>query len=517
VAPPIDCYRSAVSELRFSILGPVRAWLDGRELDLGPGKQRAVLAVLLLEANAPVPAGKIVDAVWGERPPENGVNVVQKYVAGLRRVLEPDRSPRSPGRLLTLDDAGYRLAVAPESLDTAVIATTVRAGLVARAEGRLPDAAALLRRALDGWVGEPLAGLGGATFDAARIRLADRRAEAWEALADVESRLGHDAALVADLTSLVAEFPVREGLRYHLMLALHRAGRRAEALEAFRDAHRHLVDEYGVEPGERLQELQRRILREQQGPRVPHPRAEPGPLTEPAPPTEAASPLEPAAALEPASTLEPASAEPAPRRAGRVFAVLGAAAVPLLSLGALAWASMLYFAARRHSRALTLVAAGYLAVLVTAFASFGPDPEAISTRDSIATALLLALAFGGAGHAAYLAYTAPYRRGAVATDDRRARRAEARRILRFQPQVAEDLRIGRPDLPRWFDDGGLVDVNAVPERTLAALPGVGAHRARLIVQRRPLTSAHDLVAEGIVTAQVARRLDDVLVYRTSEN
>jgi hypothetical protein len=184
---------------------------------------------------------------------------------------------------------------------------------------------------------------------------------------------------------------------------------------------------------------------------------------------------------------------------------------------------MLYFAARRHSRMLALVAAGYLAVLITAFAAFGPDPEAITTRDSVATALLLGLALGGAGHAGYLSYTAPYRRGVVATGDlaRRARREEARRILRFQPGVAEDLRIGRPDLPRWFDDGGLVDVNAVPERTLAALPGVGAHRARLIVQRRgshgPLTSAHDLVAEGIVTAPVARELDDLLVYRPPES
>ena len=199
--------------------------------------------------------------------------------------------------------------------------------------------------------------------------------------------------------------------------------------------------------------------------------------------------------------------------------MLGAVAVPLLSFGALSWASMLYFAARRHSRMLALVAAGYLAVLVTAFAAFGPDPEAITTRDSVATALLLGLALGGAGHAGYLSYTAPYRQGAVATGDlaRRARREEARRILRFQPGVAEDLRIGRPDLPRWFDDGGLVDVNAVPERTLAALPGVGAHRARLIVQRRPLTSAHDLVAEGIVTAPVARGLDDLLVYRQPES
>lgn len=92
------------SSLRFEILGRPTAWRDGRELDLGPGKQRAVLAVLLLNPNRPVPTASIVSAVWGDDPPDNGTNVVQKYVAGLRRVLEPDRSPRSPGRLLTLTD-----------------------------------------------------------------------------------------------------------------------------------------------------------------------------------------------------------------------------------------------------------------------------------------------------------------------------------------------------------------------------------------------------------------------------
>ena len=220
MAPPIDCYRSAVSELRFSIIGPVRAWLDDRELDLGPGKQRAVLAVLLLEANAPVPAGKIVDAVWGERPPENGVNVVQKYVAGLRRVLEPDRSPRAPGRLLTLDDAGYRLTVAPDSLDTTAIATTVRAGQVARAEGRLPEAAGLLRRALDGWSGER--GRPNAQFGAGRSG-SPTAGQGWEALA-TWSRGSATRRVVADLTPLVAvSGPRRAALPP--MLALHRAGR----------------------------------------------------------------------------------------------------------------------------------------------------------------------------------------------------------------------------------------------------------------------------------------------------
>ena len=88
------------SPLRFEVLGPLRAVRGDTELDLGPAKQRAVLAVLLLEAGRVVPTPRIVDAVWGDEPPENGANVVQKYVAGLRRVLDPDRSPRTPGALL---------------------------------------------------------------------------------------------------------------------------------------------------------------------------------------------------------------------------------------------------------------------------------------------------------------------------------------------------------------------------------------------------------------------------------
>lgn len=111
---------------RFEILGRPAAWRDGRELDLGPGKQRAVLAVLLLTPNRPVSTASIVGAVWGDDPPDNGANVVQKYVAGLRRVLEPGRSPRTPGRLITLTGAGYALNVPPEGLDTEVFQERVR-------------------------------------------------------------------------------------------------------------------------------------------------------------------------------------------------------------------------------------------------------------------------------------------------------------------------------------------------------------------------------------------------------
>src|SRR4051812_23132748 len=143
----------------FEILGPLRAWREHTELDLGPGKQRAVLAVLLLNANRPTPTTRIVDAVWGDGPPENGVNVVQKYVAGLRRILEPGRSPRSPGQLLTWTEAGYTLHVPPGSLDADVF----RDHLVrARAAADRADATRYIRSALALWRGDALAGLRGA-------------------------------------------------------------------------------------------------------------------------------------------------------------------------------------------------------------------------------------------------------------------------------------------------------------------------------------------------------------------
>nr|WP_239068049.1 BTAD domain-containing putative transcriptional regulator [Actinomadura bangladeshensis] len=246
------------SSPRFEILGRPAAWRDGRELDLGPGKQRAVLAVLLLKPRRPVPTASIVAAVWGDDPPDNGANVVQKYVAGLRRVLEPDRSPRTPGRLLALTAGGYALHVPPEGLDTEVFQARVKAAQAIEDAAQTEE---MLREALAMWRGPALAGLNGAFFDAARNRLEEMRAAALEACAEAGLESGQHARLVPELLRLVTEFPLREGFRYLLMLALYRCGRQAEALTAYRDARDFFADEFGVEPGERLRDLHVGILR----------------------------------------------------------------------------------------------------------------------------------------------------------------------------------------------------------------------------------------------------------------
>ncbi len=209
---------TGAAPLDFDILGSVRARRGDREVDLGPAKQRAVLAVLLLEANRPVPPARIVDAVWGVEPPGNGANVVQKYVAGLRRVLEPHRSPRTPSRLLTLQPAGYQLAVEPGRLDADAFATQV------------------LR-------------------------------------AEVLLQSGRHADLLPELVRLVEEFPLRERIRYLHMLALYRCGRQAEALAAYTDARRRLVEEFAVEPGEPLRRLHTQILRSDPALAAPTPAA----------------------------------------------------------------------------------------------------------------------------------------------------------------------------------------------------------------------------------------------------
>ncbi|MEU2612625.1 AfsR/SARP family transcriptional regulator, partial [Micromonospora sp. NPDC007271] len=247
--------------LRFEILGPQRAWYADRLLDLGPGKQRAVLAVLLLSAGRPVPTGQIVEAVWPEEPPANGPNVVQKYVAGLRRVLEPDRSPRTPGQVLTLTDAGYRLRIPPEAVDAIRFERGVHRARHEHAAGRTAEAQAELAAALELWQGEPFTGFAGAYFDTARHRLVELRAVALESRVELELESGRHRELVGELVELIAEFPVRERLRHQLMLALYRSGRQAEALAAYREFADLLREEHGIEPGEVLQELHRRILR----------------------------------------------------------------------------------------------------------------------------------------------------------------------------------------------------------------------------------------------------------------
>ncbi|MEV4140297.1 BTAD domain-containing putative transcriptional regulator [Dactylosporangium sp. NPDC049742] len=508
---------------RFEILGPVRAWRGEAELDLGPAKQRAVLTVLLINANRPVPTAQIVDAVWQAEPPENGANVVQKYVAGLRRVLEPDRSPRSPGSLLALTDAGYQLSVGPERLDADVFHSQLQRAQAARAEGRLADASGLLQRALGLWRGSALAGLSGALFDATRDRLAESRATALESWAALEMERGHHAELIPRLAELVVQFPLREELRYLSMLALYRCGRQPEALAAFRDARQLLADEFGVEPSERLQELHRGILR-----------AEPS-LTAPEPPRPAVNghwhqppaTRPPTAVLQPTvvppAVLLPAMPLPAPPRSGRFpvwLASIIVGAIPLLTFGLTSWAVVGVLAFRYRSRMLGLVAAAFFALLVFFVVAMEMDGPAYAGGPwaGVGVLALLVAAVGGSAAGVLIIIRPPGRipeLSAAVELTQRVRREQARQLVNHHPSIARELHIGRPDLSRTFDDGGLVDINTAPETIIASLHGIGPDDARRIVADRylrgPLASVDELVTRNLVHWSVARALGETLV------
>ena len=254
--------------MELRILGPLEADRDGRPLDLGGLKQRALLALLLLEANRVVPRDGLIDALWEEDPPATAHKALQVYVSRLRALLGAERlETRAPG---------YALRVEPEEVDVARFQRL-------REEGR-PDHALAL------WRGPPLAEFAGYRFAQPEIaRLEELRIGCLEERAERELAAGRHAELAAGLEALVKQNPLRERLRGQLMLCLYRCGRQAAALEAYRDARSALVDELGIEPGHALRELHQAIL-------------EQDPILEPVP-----------------TTAPPAEPEPPARRRGGMF------------------------------------------------------------------------------------------------------------------------------------------------------------------------------------------------------
>ncbi|MEU4804597.1 BTAD domain-containing putative transcriptional regulator [Actinosynnema sp. NPDC023587] len=240
--------------LRVSVLGPVRAWAGDAELALGHARQRAVFAVLTARANLAVSRHELVDAVWGVEPPAGVVGSLHTYVSGLRRVLGAHRAA------LDSRSAGYTLRLADGAVDTGVFDRAREEGGRLLAAGRWARARDVLGGALGLWHGAAYAGVPGPFAELERHRLAELRLAVAEQHARARLELGEHAEVVADLTGLVAEHPRHESLRELVMLALHRAGRRAEALEVFRDVRRALVSGPGVEPGPALRELHREIL-----------------------------------------------------------------------------------------------------------------------------------------------------------------------------------------------------------------------------------------------------------------
>ncbi|WP_345599949.1 AfsR/SARP family transcriptional regulator [Thermocatellispora tengchongensis] len=261
--------------LRFAVLGPVQAWRDGVELDLGTPLQRSILAMLLLREGRAVTPGEMIDAVWGEEAPPRALGALRTYVSRLRTVLEPDRSPRSRPELLTSVGRGYALRLPDGALDLTLFERDVARAEAARRAGRPEEAARFLREALGRGGGEPLAGAVGPYAEHQRNRLAERRMAVTEALADVDLLLGRHSEILPDLIALTAEHPLRERLRAQLMLAYYRCGRQADALAVFADTRQALIDELGVDPGPELTALHQRILAADPALAVPPRQAEP--------------------------------------------------------------------------------------------------------------------------------------------------------------------------------------------------------------------------------------------------
>jgi DNA-binding SARP family transcriptional activator len=238
--------------MQFRLLGPLVVTRDDRPVALTRAKQRALLEALLLQANAPVSVDALVEAIWGQEPPATATTALHGHVSALRKLLAPDT--------LVTEADGYSLRVAPGALDLDRFEELRAEARGLRDGGDAAAAATALRAALGLWRGRPLGDLDDVYAAAELARLEEVRLATVEDLLDAELELGRHGEAVGELEALVRANPFRERARALLLLALYRGGRQAEALQAYQDARRALVDELGIEPGPGLQQLHRRIL-----------------------------------------------------------------------------------------------------------------------------------------------------------------------------------------------------------------------------------------------------------------
>ena len=245
----------------FRILGPLEA-LEGRQrVALGGSKRRAVLALLLLHANETLSTDRMIDELWGEHPPAAAAKTLQVHISRLRKALGGGSAD-----VVVTRDHGYELQLDPEHLDAHRFERLVGEARTELDAGRPEAAMPALEQALSLWRGPPLADLAYEAFaQRETARLDELHAVALEWLVEAKLVLGRHGEVIGQLESLVDEYPYREGLRAQLMLALYRADRQADALQAYQDARRMLVEELGIEPGERLRELERGILAQDPG------------------------------------------------------------------------------------------------------------------------------------------------------------------------------------------------------------------------------------------------------------
>jgi DNA-binding SARP family transcriptional activator len=260
--------------VEVAVLGPIRAELDGAEVDLGTPKQRALVAALALSAGRPVPVDTIVDLLWGDAPPGGVAGTLQAYVSGLRRVLEPHRERRAPATVLVTASPGYALRLELGALDAErfeqavdeqhrLVQLSAGVGPAVLSGDELATCVSHLDDTLALWRGTPYAELDDAPAAVAeRTRLDELRLVALEDRAVAELALGHHSTVAADLEAMTAAHPLRERLWSLRALALTRSGRQADALQVLREIRDVLDEELGIEPSAELRDLQTAVLRQ---------------------------------------------------------------------------------------------------------------------------------------------------------------------------------------------------------------------------------------------------------------
>ena len=246
--------------LEFRILGPLEVLEHGRPLPFVPGKEQALLAVLLLHRNERIAIARLTDLLWDESPPESAPKMIQIYVSRLRRTLVGEAGRQQ--RLVT-EGAGYRLRVEPGELDLDRFEQLRAEARDELAAGDPSLAVAKLREALSLWRGPPLGNVAEARFlEQEGARLDELRLSAVEERIEEELALGEGPELVEELETILRQHPLRERPAAQLMIALYRSGRQAEALSINKQTRNRLVDELGIEPGRALKELEQAILRQ---------------------------------------------------------------------------------------------------------------------------------------------------------------------------------------------------------------------------------------------------------------
>jgi len=238
--------------VRYAILGPVEAHANTGAVPLGGPRAQAVLAALLLSANSVVSVDAVVDMVWGERPPRTGRRQVQNHVSALRLALTGARIETHPN--------GYRLLLGPDDLDASVFERAAPDARRLLAQGCAREAVSCARTALALWRGPALAGISGPALTDEAARLTELRLDVETLRLEAELALGRHDDVISDLTALTRAHPVRERLVRHLMTALYRAGRKADALAACDANRRLLADQFGLEPVPEVLDLRQAIL-----------------------------------------------------------------------------------------------------------------------------------------------------------------------------------------------------------------------------------------------------------------